>query len=97
MQAEHQCSCSQPFQSPPDPSLLPLFWGLQRMEPGNWPALPWLYFHCSSSLHHPAVARLTWKASSQKSVHQRSMWCARVIFHRANKLSRSLRYSRVLE
>ena len=25
------------------------------------------------------------------------MWCARVIFHRANKLSRSLRYSRGLE
>lgn len=55
---------------PPSP-MLPLLGGLQRPEPGNWPALPWL---CLSLLlssffsHLPAVARLTCKALSQKPV-----------------------------
>lgn len=65
----HQCSCSLPFQPP----LLPLL--LFR----NWPALPWLYLPMLLSsfflLHHPAVARLTCKASSQKSVRSLDGLC----------------------
>ncbi len=60
------------------PPPLPLFWGLQRLEPGNWPALPWLSLALllsSFSLHHPAVARLTCKASSQKPVRGLDRLC----------------------
>lgn len=58
--------------------LLPLLWGLQSPEPGNWPSLPWLSLPLllsSFSLHPPAVIRLTCKASSQKSVRAVDRLC----------------------